>query len=184
MGTGTSLNTKRSTATWNHIKHVENIRKWCDVTHCHTCMHVRVCIHTCIHVCVYMYLHTYVYVVVHVWNMKHDTSKARQHDNFILHMYMTTSSSLGTWEDVMGWEVIQTWEDVMGWEVKQTCMKHVAISPHIHRQYKKSIWIKQAREPLDLPETSRANPAQCYSTHQEMHETRWDTPTKQRIHFQ
>ena len=125
MGTGTSLNTKRSTATWNHIKHVENIRKWCDVTHCHTCMHVRVCIHTCIHVCVYMYLHTYVYVVVHVWNMKHDTSKARQHDNFILHMYMTTSSSLGTWEDVMGWEVIQTWEDVSGMrsetDMHETC---------------------------------------------------------------
>ena len=31
----------------------------------------------------------------------------------------------------------------------------------------KSIWIKQARGTLDLPQTSRANPVQCYSTHQE-----------------
>jgi len=36
----------------------------------------------------------------------------------------------------------------------------------------KSIFIKQARGTLDLPQTSRANPVECYSTHQEMHETR------------
>ena len=31
----------------------------------------------------------------------------------------------------------------------------------------KSIWIKKARGTLELPQTSRANPVQCYSTHQE-----------------
>jgi len=29
------------------------------------------------------------------------------------------------------------------------------------------LWIKRARETLDLPQTSRANPVQCYSTHLE-----------------
>ena len=34
-------------------------------------------------------------------------------------------------------------------------------------QMNKSIWIKKVWWALDLPQTSRANPAQCYSTHQE-----------------
>jgi len=33
----------------------------------------------------------------------------------------------------------------------------------------KSIWKKQAQGTLDLPQTSGANPVQCYSTHQEKH---------------
>jgi len=31
------------------------------------------------------------------------------------------------------------------------------------------IWIKKLGETLHLPQTSRANPVQCYSTHQEKH---------------
>jgi len=107
---------------------------------------------------------------IYQWNESRDKSH-------FIHRYMphTSSHDISHVAHIYEWNESRDtclWMKWVTWHISRVsitwCMPHTCIFDIPHTSIH-AILIKKARETLELPQTSRAKPVQCYSTHQEKH---------------
>jgi len=113
---------------------------WCVCTHLYMYIYIYIYIHICVYVCIYVNVHTHTHTHTHVYSCSFSC---------------TDTDIFKNYKSVHKIHVLGKPHDVDVGDEK-------TYSTQINLNKPNKAWWS-----LDLPQTSRANPVQCYSTHQD-----------------